>query len=140
MNIVKKMKVEFMLPWAPSINDYYKDIRRKKYKIRLTSYHKRDKGKNKALKAHVNKFFKDAYYLIKQQCGCTTKLHGKIKVDYLMCPPDNRKHDTGNLRKGLDDALWKSGLIRDDNDIVKVNEEKIAPQYPGWIKVIVEEL
>lgn len=140
MSKILKKKVEFMLPWAPSINNYYKDIRRKKDKIRLASYHKRDKRKNKALKKHVVKFFDDAYYLIKHQCGCTTKLHGNIKVDYLMCPPDNRKHDTGNLRKGLDDALWKSGLIEDDNDILQVNEKKIAPEYPGWIKVIVTEI
>lgn len=133
-------RVEFMLPWPPSVNNYYKDLYCKKRKIKIASYHNRDKKKNKALKPHAVKFFRDACYLIKQQCGCTTKFLGKVKVDYLMCPPDHRKHDTGNLRKALDDSLWKSGLIKDDNDGIKFSEEKIAPEYPGWVRVTVEEI
>ena len=48
-------------------------------------------------------------------------------------PPDKRKRDLDNVLKGLFDALEKSGLFNDDQQIDKITLERGARVVPGGL-------
>jgi Holliday junction resolvase RusA-like endonuclease len=116
----QKKKVEFTLPFPPTINDYYGNR----------------KGGGRYLNPKAKNYLEKMPMVIKSLTK-RVKLKGKIKIDYLFACPDNRKHDIGNLYKGLDDAIEKSGLIENDNDIYRGKTEKV---YPDTVRLIVEEI
>lgn len=123
-----KKKVEFTLPWPPSINNYYGRNKKKVY-----------------LKPQVRKYFEDCRWLIYKQLwdfGEISKkvITGKAKVLRDLYPPDKRKRDEDNIVKALNDTLMKSGLIKDDSQIVMATNIKHEPKKPGYVKITLEEI
>lgn len=116
----QKRKVEFTLPWPPSINNYYG----------------RRKDGGKYLKATARNYLESMPWEIKRQCG-QVKLKGKVKVNYVFATPSQGKHDISNLYKALDDVMERSGIIENDNDIYRGNSEKYDR---GTVTITVEEI
>lgn len=115
-----KKRVEFTLPWPPSINNYYG----------------RRKDGGVFLKPKTKKYLEYTPWLIKSKCK-NIKFDGKVKVNYIFATPDKGKHDIGNLYKAIDDSIEKAGLIKNDNDIVRGDTQKYEP---GTVTITVEEI
>ena len=68
------------------------------------------------------------------------RLQGRLRVQILVQPPDNRARDLDNVLKCLLDSLTKAGLWFDDNQVdslLVVRGEQVAG---GAVIVVVEEL
>ena len=121
----KKQRVEFTLPWPPSINNYY--------------------GHNKYggvwLKPHVRKYLKYVPWLIKEQTG-NLKFNKRVEITKTWCPPDKRRRDEDDHLKALNDAITKLGIIKDDSyrELKYGKSDWIAPQKPGFVKITLEEM
>ena len=92
---MQKKKVEFTVPWPPSINDYY------------------GHGKNHQvfLKPRAKKYLEYTPWVIRSQCK--EKFNKRVKITKTWCPPDKRRRDEDNHLKALNDVLTKSGIIKD---------------------------
>ena len=123
---MEKKKVEFTLPWPPSVNNYYG----------------RNKKRAVYLKPQVRKYFEWCFFDIYMQNDCRKckPFKGKVKVVREMYPPDNRRRDEDNIVKALNDALTRSSVIKDDCQIVDARNLKYDPQKPGKVKLIIEEI
>lgn len=123
-------KISFTLPWPPSINKLYGNRTPKKgiggYGFRYMT----KEGK---------KYVRDALILIYSQVK-KPHINGKVSVKRVLCIPDRRKRDTGNLLKMLDDVLVKAGLIEDDDLIWHCESDKIEPEKPGYVEILIEKL
>jgi crossover junction endodeoxyribonuclease RusA len=118
-----KKKVEFTLPWPPSINNYYGRNKKKVY-----------------LKPSVRKYFETAIFEMFIQTGKPDKFYGKLKVLRDIYPPDKRRRDEDNIVKALNDVLMRANLIVDDSQIIKAANVKHKPKKPGYIKITLEEI
>lgn len=116
-------RIELTLPWPPSINNYY-------------GY-----GKKKVfLKSKTKKYFEDCFFCIYEQIGKIKTIESKIKVTRKMYPPDKRRRDEDNICKALNDCLIKSGVIKDDSQIIDAHNLKLETKKGGEVKLIIEEL
>jgi crossover junction endodeoxyribonuclease RusA len=120
---IKKRKIEFKLPWPPSVNNYYGRNKRKVY-----------------LRPKVRKYFETAVFEMFIQIGKPDKFTGKIKILRDIYPPDKRRRDEDNIVKALNDTLMKANLIEDDSQIMVATNIKHDPEKPGYVKITVEEV
>jgi len=65
---------------------------------------------------------------------------GHIKVFISFYPPDRRRRDVDNILKCLCDSLEKSGVYKNDSQIVDLQIIKKQPEKPGFIRVEVSEI
>jgi crossover junction endodeoxyribonuclease RusA len=120
-----KKRIEFTLPWPPSINNYYG----------------RGKHGQVYLKPTVKKYFEYVPWLIKKQTK-NFKFENQIEIKKIFCPPDKRRRDEDDHLKAINDALTKSGIIKDDSyrELKYGTSKWIEPKKPGYVKIIMEEI
>ena len=90
------MNIELYLPFPPSINNYYVKTSRGQF-----------------ISAKGKKFRNEVIEDIIQQAP-NLQISGKVLVEMVLFPPDNRRRDMDNYSKAMLDALTKSGIWEDD--------------------------
>lgn len=117
------MTFTFTLPWPPSVNTYYRAIRRGRGAVNILSA----KGRQ-----------------YPQLCKVAIGFHGhrpisgRIRLLVDLYPPDRRRRDLDNHIKPLQDALTKCRIWEDDS---QVDELKITrkDRVPGGQAVVTVE-
>lgn len=97
--------IAFSLPFAPSVNGYWRHITRGPLAGRVL-ISRRGRDYRKAVDAQV-----DAQRIPR------AALVGKLSVWIVVCPPDQRTRDLDNLPKGILDSLKHAKVIIDDSEI-----------------------
>ena len=115
--------IELKLPVPPTINHYYIRTRRGMFIGK----------KGVAFREETALLFKQKY-----PSHETSKENLKVNIDFT--PPDRRRRDVDNILKCLLDSLEKSGIYKDDSQIIELRVRKLDPAKPGFITVTVEEI
>ena len=92
--------LEFILPWPPSVNTMYATFQGRRILSR--------KGRE---------YHRTVAALLLRDFGKLQPLTGRLRVERLYFPPDQRRRDISNLSKAIDDALTKAGIWIDDSQI-----------------------
>lgn len=100
--------VQIVLPWAPSINTYYRAVARGKIAANILSKKGREYRESAMIAIAAHK--------------CTSlSLSGRLQVSLDLHPPDARRRDIDNYCKGVLDALTHAGVWQDDEQIDQLN-------------------
>jgi crossover junction endodeoxyribonuclease RusA len=113
------------LPFPPSVNGYWRAIRRGNLCTQIIS--KKGREYAEAVSTSVN------------AAGLTTTpLAGRLEVTILLCAPDRRRRDVDNYSKAVLDSLTKAGVWEDDSqiDVLTVVRGPIENRCTISIKVI----
>ena len=62
-------------------------------------------------------------------------LTGRLAISIELCPPDKRKRDIDNYLKALLDSLTHAGVWEDDEQIDRIEVNRVAPQKEGYAMV-----
>lgn len=91
--------IELVLPWAPSVNEYW--------------HHDR---KGHTYISKPGKAFREA---VGWECRAKRikRQDGRLSLTVRACPPDRRRRDLDNILKALADALQHGGAYEDDSQI-----------------------
>lgn len=120
--------IELTLPWPPTANTYW----RHPDKGPLAGRHLISSlGRGYRVRVHEE---------VLDQLRRYPKLAGRLKVTYLCFPPDKRTRDLSNLLKAMDDALTHARVWEDDGQIDEFRMIRGAPEKPGRIFLVIEEL
>lgn len=126
MQIKSKLRVEFTLPWPPSVNQMYCRNKKKVY-----------------LAPKARKFYEDCkWYLLKQFNCRLPKFENKVKMFIEFFPRRNGGWDASNHFKALEDAIVKIGMIKDDQVKYLIPQEPVIHQAvkEAYVKIILEEI
>lgn len=126
------MTLRFSLPWPPSINSMYQQgiIGGKHTKARASMFLS-DRGKA---------YRREAWVALVSQHVPVRSLHGRLKVEAIAMPPDQRVRDLDNLWKSALDALKHHEVILDDGYIDDLHIRRGARVTGGRLEVVVSEL
>lgn len=108
--------IEISLPWPPSVNTYWRSLRKGPLAGRVLI-----SEKGRAYRAEVSR----CCYGMKLY---DRKLAGRLAIHIIAYVPDRRKRDLDNLQKSLLDSLAHAGVIVDDSqfdDIHIVRGEQV---------------
>lgn len=97
--------LNFVLPWPPSINHYWRHVGAR------------------TLISREGRRFRERVIAILAAQG-VRPLSGKLFVQIDAFPPDNRRRDLDNVLKSLLDALQHGGAYVDDSQIVRLSIDK----------------
>mgnify|MGYP000861819304 FL=1 len=111
---------EFELPWPPSINHYYRNVRGRTI-ISREGREYRERVGWILRQAHVRQLLKNVH----------------LQVE--LYPPDKRRRDIDNVQKALWDALQDGGLYKDDSQIKCFECRMRKPMPPGLVIIRVKE-
>lgn len=111
--------MQIKLPYPPSLNTYYRNWR----------------GRT-VIAAQGLKFRRD----VAAATEGVQKLHGRIRLTLLVCPPDKRKRDLDNVCKATLDALQHAGLYEDDSQIDELRIVRGNKVDGGLLFVELEEM
>ena len=120
-------KLELVLPWPPSVNQYW----RHPSSGPLAGRHLISE-QGRAYRAKVT-----AQVWNEKQ---THKLADRLSVSILCYPPDRRRRDLDNVLKAALDALVFAGVMLDDSQIDRLAIERCAGQVPGRLEITIERL
>ena len=112
---------EFLLPWPPSVNAYWRTFRGRMI-----------------ISAVGRAYRKEVMEKIRLQGGVET-MQGPLKVAIKAYRPDNRRRDLDNLLKASLDGCTHAGIWEDDSNIVDLRIYW-AKKKGGFLKVQVEKL
>lgn len=117
--------VVISLPWAPSMNTYWR--------------HVPIKGKPRTLISKKGREFKSA---VKQLCAIVGRdaITESVAVEILAYPPDKRKRDLDNLLKPILDALTEGGIWGDDSQVDDLRIIRKDIRKTGEIVVMVKAI
>jgi crossover junction endodeoxyribonuclease RusA len=91
------MKIDFFLPFPPTINSYY------------------TKTRNGVFISKKGRMFQSSgIESIQEQLGPIGVIESRINLAIIFYPPDKRTRDLDNYIKPLQDTITKSGLWTDD--------------------------
>ena len=113
--------MDLELPYPPSINHYW---RRVGPRTLISREGRRFRERVLAILAAMH---------IQPLCG-------RLVVDVVVFPPDNRRRDIDNVFKALLDAMQHGGAYADDSQIVRLSIEKRRPVEGGKTIVRIEKL
>jgi len=113
--------LEFELPYPPSVNHYWRRVG------------------NRTLISRGGRAFRNAVCSI-LAASRIEALVGRLEVEVVVFPPDNRRRDVDNLAKALLDALEHGGAYADDSQIVRLSIEKNNPVEGGKTIVRIREV
>ena len=116
-----RVAIELILPWGPSINDYYVSGAR-------------NKPLTKAARAH-----RSAIVTWLQPHARKTMWYKKLIVEITMFPPTRADCDLDNYLKPLLDAMEHSGVYEDDNMIDRLVVDRGINVKHGCVKVAIYE-
>jgi len=95
------------LPFPPSVNSYYRSIRRGNICQSILSA----KGREYS-------------HSVLEQIGEQKPIQGRLSVSVTLFPPDKRKRDLDNYMKSLLDALTKIKVWEDDSQIDRLTIQR----------------
>lgn len=120
-------KIELVLPWPPSVNQYW----RHPSKGPLAGRHLiSEQGRN---------YRGRVLHQITAE-GQRHKLADRLSVSILCYPPDRRRRDLDNILKAALDALVFAGVMLDDSQIDRLAIERCDVQAPGRLEITIERL
>ncbi|EKE79459.1 RusA family crossover junction endodeoxyribonuclease [Idiomarina xiamenensis] len=114
------------LPFPPSTNTYYRNVRVGNRQMTKISQRGR-------------KFRDECYWLLKQQRVCH-KLSHSLRVTITLHPPTNQRRDLDNFNKALLDVMTHAGVYEDDSQIDHLTVIRSAVAKPGRVQVIIEPM
>ena len=108
-----------VLPWPPSVNDYWKPAKQGGMRI---------SAKGKAFRTNVEAVIFD------ELRGWKT-MTGRLRVKILATMPDRRPRDIDNLLKALLDALEHCRVFENDSQVDSLRIDRGAVEKPGHVVV-----
>ena len=120
-------KIELVLPWPPSVNQYW----RHPSKGPLAGRHLiSEKGRN----------YRDQVLAWLTVTGHCYKLADRLYVSILCYPLDRRRRDLDNVLKAALDALVFASVMLDDSQIDRLAIERRQVHEPGHLKITIERI
>ena len=119
-NTPSGLKVEFELPFPPSVNHYLGRRGHQTYKT----------AKAKAYNAEVA--------LRVALAGLKAGFNTPLSVAYYYWMPDHRKRDIANYEKVLTDSMVTAGVMVDDHIIHRLLQEKMGVCKGGKVLITIE--
>ena len=121
---------EFVLPYPPSCNRYYRNVG------------------GRTLLSRAGRLYREEVAALLAGRGCLPTaaqslrrpLAGPIQLEIDIHPPDRRRRDIDNVLKGLLDSIEKGGGYHDDSQIVHLTIRKREPVAKGRAIVRMKEL
>lgn len=114
--------ITFELPYAPSVNHYYRHV-----------------GARVLISREGRKYRERVSALIADEKIAT--LMGDIELRVQLYPPDRRRRDIDNVLKVLLDTLTIGKLYQDDSQVKRLAVEKLEPMPPdGKVIIGVKEI
>lgn len=115
------MRLQFDLPYPPSVNHYWRRVGAR------------------TLISRQGRAFRDSV------CSLLAlrRLHpleGWLKVHLQFFPPDRRRRDVDNIQKPVLDALQHAGVYHDDFQIVSLVTDRLEPREGGQLVVAVTQV
>lgn len=116
--------IELTLPYPPSVNAYWRSVR--------------VGNRNQVLVSKAGRDFQHKVRLAVLIARAVKQYSGRLIVEVMLHPADNRKRDIDNSLKSLLDALGKSGVYLDDSQIDRlvVSRHEQCPGGKCLVKVI----
>ena len=115
------MKLEFEVPWPPSVNHYYRHV-----------------GPRVLISKDGRRYRENLVALLSGEK--VEKFTGPVSLHIELYPPDNRRRDVDNSLKCLLDSFTHGGLYEDDSQICRLSIEKKEPIPPdGMAYIRIEE-
>lgn len=108
--------IELELPWPPSVNHYWRNVR------------------GAMLISREGRAYRTAVLAIWLLAG-RPRVEGRLSVEITAYAPDRRRRDLDNLHKAPLDALAKAGLYADDSQIDRLLTERgaVSPERPRLV-------
>ncbi len=113
--------IEFVLPYPPSINHYWRRV-----------------GPRTHISREGRRFRIEVMAILAARG--VRPVAGQLAVNVVVHPPDSRRRDVDNLHKALLDALEHGGAYVDDSQIVRLSIEKREPVQGGKTIVQIEAI
>ena len=114
---------EFELPWAPSVNGYWRTFR------------------NRQIISKRGREYRSEAVRLMQSYGLSNEmLSGRLQVSLTLYPPTKRKYDIDNFCKAAFDALSHCNFWLDDEQIDKLTISKGEKSPPGKIVIRVNKI
>lgn len=105
------------LPWAPSVNHYYRHVG------------------HRVLVSKDGRNYRERVALRIQNENLDT-LTGDVELRIQLYPPDNRRRDVDNVLKVILDTLTIGKLYQDDSQVRRLAVEKLQPMPPDGLIII----
>ena len=99
-------RVEFELPYPPSVNNYWRAFVKPGEKIPRFYVDTPGKEYQQAVR-----------FALMEQFGAYTRTTARIRLAILICPPTARKRDVDNISKATLDAMSAAGVWFDDEQV-----------------------
>jgi len=115
--------IQFVLPWPPSVNTYYR------------------RGAHATYMSKAGRKFKTDVADIVSQSKQSKVGAARIRITMVVWPRDKRKFDLDNRIKSVLDSLQDAGVFDDDEQIDEINitrGNKIVSG--GCVNVLIEEI
>ncbi len=115
------MRLQFDLPYPPSVNHYWRRV-----------------GARTLISRQGRVFRESVCSLL-----ALRRLHpldGWLKVHLQIFPPDRRRRDVDNIQKPVLDALQHAGVYHDDFQIVSLCTDRLEPREGGQLIVTVTQV
>lgn len=110
----------FVFPWPPSVNGYWRAI-------------KRGNGAQQIISERGRIFRSDVALAVKLSKHASTHFDGRVKVEITLHQNTARSYDVDNYAKGVCDALTHAGVWTDDAqvDVITIRRGCITKPYAG---------
>ena len=112
------MKLQFDLPYPPSVNHYWRRV-----------------GARTLISRQGRTFRESVCSLLALRR--LRPLEGWLKVHLQIFPPDRRRRDVDNIQKLVLDALQHAGVYHDDFQIVSLVTDRLEPREGGQLVVTI---
>jgi crossover junction endodeoxyribonuclease RusA len=113
--------IEFVLPWPPSVNHYWRHV-----------------GWRTLISREGRCYRRDVVALLAAQR--VRRMSGALTVEIDAFPPDRRARDLDNLLKGLLDSIQHAGVFEDDSQVDDLHIRRRAVVPGGRVKVRIARL
>jgi len=123
--------VIILLPFPPSVNNYWKNVSYKKRGILI---------KGKALTPKARQFRIEGLITIRKQYPVHEVINSPVKMLIHLHPPSLRKYDVDNFNKGILDVLTHANIWVDDDLVHDLRVMKCIKRKGGSVIVKIERL